>query len=303
MNKNAYQSGRLAQFQLLRLNGPKSFPASTLRLYRRRARVVVDRYLRPGKRIVLLTPPKMGFGNHLYMWLWVHGQNRSGRTSVLTYDEKMAHWLNVLPSLSSLTIEPGDVKWSDKRVVLWAQQFGRDWTIEQMSSFISIYLKPFLSADVDLDPGRVVLSVRRGDFYSNPDFRRMYGFNINGYVEKALEVQRGLGRVQRVHVVSDDPEWCRNNLSALGTVPTVSYEEVGSPERHFRQLCSAGRLVLSNSTFAYWGAYVAVHRGADPRNVVAPWFHSRADYDGRAYQLDPRWTVVESIPGGWSEKR
>lgn len=261
-----------------------------------------NEHWRPGSRTVLMTPPKMGFGNHLYMWLWAHARRREGRDAVVTLDPKMAPWLQVFPELAALTVDRSSVRWWDKRVVLWGQQYGQDWSLAQMDAFIAECLRPDLPPAPAADATEVVVSVRRGDFYSNPTFRPLYGFNIAGYLDRALEAQMQMGPVHRIHVVSDDPQWCEDNLSLDAHGATVTYAPSGQPVEHFRRLATAGRLVLSNSTFAYWGAYIAVQGGADPSKIVAPWFHSRADYGGRAYQLDPRWTVIEEVPGGWAER-
>lgn len=57
---------------------------------------------------------------------------------------------------------------------------------------------------------------------------------------------------------------------------------------------------MTNSTFSYWCAYISnvLHRD-NYAEVYAPWFHARTIDGGRAYQLDPRWSVITDIPGGW----
>ncbi len=72
------------------------------------------------------------------------------------------------------------------------------------------------------------------------------------------------------------------------------------PEVHLAMLSNAPRLILANSTFSYWGGYLSSWRFGSPARVVAPWFHIRTDLGGAAWQLDPRWSVVEDIPSNWA---
>lgn len=39
--------------------------------------------------------------------------------------------------------------------------------------------------------------------------------------------------------------------------------------------------------------------GDNEHLVVAPWFHDRSMRSGEASQLNPAWTVIRHIPGGW----
>lgn len=107
------------------------------------------------------------------------------------------------------------------------------------------------------------------------------------------------------HVVSDDVPWCQEHLGPrLGArqVPVTYVTPEDTPGDHLAYLAGARRLILANSSFSYWGAYLSNVRHQDNHAlVVSPWFHARLA-DGTPYgaiQLDPRWTVVTEIPGGW----
>ena len=63
----------------------------------------------------------------------------------------------------------------------------------------------------------------------------------------------------------------------------VEHLAAARPHEHFRALASARRLIITNSTFSYWGAYVSNVRYGDNHGLVyAPWFHRR-DIDGGAF--------------------
>ncbi len=154
----------------------------------------------------------------------------------------------------------------------------------------------------DADAGLLTVNVRRGDYYSVTRFRGMYSYDIAEYLRVAVaESIAADGPVGTLRVVSDDPDWCRLKLGFLAEeAERVEHLAAARPHEHFRALASARRLVLANSTFSYWSAHVSnVLHGDNHAQVWAPWFHRRDIDGGRAWHLDPRWSVVRDIPGGW----
>ncbi len=149
----------------------------------------------------------------------------------------------------------------------------------------------------------MVVNIRRGDYVTNGANWLNYGFDVDDYLRVALtrSVEVG-GPIERIVVVSDGIEWCEQNLAWLSQhCETLVFENTGQPpEVHLAMLANAGRLVLTNSTFSYWGGYLSAWRSGRPEQVVAPWFHIRTDLGGAAWQLDPRWSIVRDIPTGWS---
>lgn len=243
--------------------------------------------LRIGNRLILWTPDHgLGFGNFLYLWMHAHVRQAAGDDYRVLVTEPMRPWVDRFPDVEPLVLASTDVRVIDKRE--WGttsrlyQRFGIDFTREQLQSFIRERL---VSAPVmaDLPQVDVVLNVRRGDYYSRPDFRERYGLDIRAYAHAALAAA---GDVVRVAVVSDDPEWCRANLD----LPSPTFLPP-DPVEHFRAVCGARTLIGTNSTFSYWGGYVGdVLHGQ--RRVVMPAFHARSLPGGLADQLDSRWTTV-----------
>ena len=135
-----------------------------------------------------------------------------------------------------------------------------------------------------------MINVRRGDYYSNPGLRERYGFDQIGYLAAALPAA---GDADRALVVSDDIEWCRAHLDGLlaQRIARVDYAPPGAVS-NFRAVATGRRLIGTNSTFSYWGGYIADVLHADAV-VVMPRFHARIDEETDAYQLDPRWIIID----------
>lgn len=264
--------------------------------------------LRRGPREVNWVPPALGFGNHLYMWLYAWSRQQAGTQSRILYHESMGPWLAAFPRLIPLTIRREDVGLTDRRIIVWGQRFGDEFSPEDLKEFTEscllvsgIMQNAIDEARTGLDEATLVVNVRRGDYYSVPKFLAQYGMNVTSYVHAAAS-EAAIGReVSKIRVVSDDPEWCRMNLKSLNQIAPVDFGPmVHSPLADFATLAVADSLVLANSTFSYWGAHLNnVLRDGGYDCIWAPRFHARHRDGGRAWQLDPRWNIIEDVPGGW----
>lgn len=260
-----------------------------------RLRAWGGRQLRRGPRSVLQTPATARVGNLLYFWLQAHVQQAAGRDLKVLHNGHVEAWRPLWPG----AVEQFDVQIArrvDRRLELperHFQEFGVDFTAEQLRDFVTSYLmtSEFKERMVPPDRSMLVLNVRRGDYYSNPEYRARYAMDIEQYLRQAVDVVCSSATITRVAIVSDDPEWCSINLQWLRELGETSLV-TGSPAVHLAVLASASHLVLANSTFSYWGAYLAGARDGNSV-IVAPQFHAAHVNGGRAWQLDPAWHVID----------
>ena len=119
---------------------------------------------------------------------------------------------------------------------------------------------------------QIVMHVRRGDYlHFKPHGLSDVMLPAEYYLRAAAEARGGLGGAQPVLVVSDDAEWCRQALSALGDFGVVNNSEAID----FSILTLFPVIVIANSTFSLAAACV----GPQTRRVIAPaywWGHSVA---------------------------
>lgn len=241
--------------------------------------------------MVIETPAAgLRFGNFLYLWLQAHLRTAAGAPTLVREARGMEPWRSAFPMLSDLTIGSGAVRFRDRREwdAAWLyQRFGVDFTGAELESFVRAALAPHVVPDTT---GTLVVNVRRGDYYSQ--FASKYAFDQSGYLAAALA---RVGDVDRVLVVSDDADWCREHLDALirSRAADVEYARP-DPLANFLAVAGASRIIGTNSTFTYWAAYVAgvVHPGAE---IVMPRFHGRMAHGTAAHQLDPRWVAIEGF--------
>lgn len=259
---------------------------------------------RRGNRTILWTPKiHMGVGNYLYLWLWADARRQRGLPDRVLLNDTMAGWLPQLPTMQELVIPLSEVRWQDRRQLTYHQSFGDEVIPGELADFSRrrVLSLPALAPVAGHDPERVVVNIRRGDYYSDPVFRSRYAYNIDSYLRTALASISD--PVSGLHVVSDEPGWCREHLGWLTQfAPTTFAPVTDGPLANLRDLATAQRLVLTNSTFSYWGGYLSnVFYGDNHHQVIAPGFHARHIDAGRPWQLNPRWHIIEQIPGGWRE--
>lgn len=129
----------------------------------------------------------------------------------------------------------------------------------------------------------VSLHVRRGDYASDPATLAVHGLcspaYYRGAVAALLERYEGL----RFFVFSDDPSWCRENLALAGA--TFVDGNAASPECDIFLMSQCRHRIVANSSFSWWGAWLADGDGT----VIAPqpWFS------------DPSLRDDDLVPPGW----
>jgi len=277
-----------------------------------RLKVAAFGVLRSGPRSVLWTPENVRLGNFFYFWLHAHiRQSRSEDFRVLE-TARMSEWRASFPRLfEQLVVPRADVRITDRRLSLGGlQAYGTDFSRSELDAFASNML---LGPDTELsryvgahrDNRDLTINIRRGDYYSVARWRGDYSFDIVEYVRLAIQEAQALGPIRSIDIISDDLAWCRVKLGWLNDIAPVTMPRADAPAlEQLALLATSPRLILTNSTFSYWGAYLADHiRDAGdpsaPARTWAPRFHSRAFLNGRATQLNERWAIIDDIPGGW----
>ncbi|MBN8205323.1 alpha-1,2-fucosyltransferase [Microbacterium esteraromaticum] len=255
---------------------------------RQRLGAAVDTLRRGDNSVVWAPQAGLRLGNLLYLWLHAHQQSAIGTPVVVVETQGMQDWWEQFPALRSLSVTRAEVRFSDRREwdATWLyQRFGVDFERAELRAFIHDVFADRAAGAVD---ERLVVNVRRGDFYGT-EFEAKHGFDVIGYTTAAVE---RFPAEQRVLVVSDDPEWCRCHLGdhLRSRFRDVEYA-APDPLQNLLALASARRLIGANSTFSYWGAYIADALHPDVE-IVMPRFHARMAHGTDAHQLDPRWTAL-----------
>lgn len=122
--------------------------------------------------------------------------------------------------------------------------------------------------------------VRRGDYVHHARTKAHHGVPATEYYEHSVRALAAEREVSRVFVFSDDPGWCKSGLD-FGDLDVRVIDQGFSGAVEMRLLSECDHHVLSNSSFSFWGAWLAETPG---QRVIAPrsWFA-----DGRPLSNPP----------------
>ncbi len=139
----------------------------------------------------------------------------------------------------------------------------------------------------------VAVHVRRGDYVTLESAARLHGVQPLSYYAKALQKVRERVVTPTFFVFSDDPKWCRENLP-VGDRAIFVANDIGSGAWQDLVLMSHCRHhVIANSSFSWWGAWLADQRWSSVRRVViapARWFAGNAEHN-EVDRFPPHWLV------------
>lgn len=138
----------------------------------------------------------------------------------------------------------------------------------------------------------VAIHVRRGDYVSLAMAARFHGTLQLPYYLAALARVREQVCDARYYVFSDDVDWCRKHLpiSACNTL-FVNHNTGNNAWQDLELMSRCRHHVIANSSFSWWGAWLADQRRPSVgRVVIAPnrWFAAVPDLD-LSDRLPPHW--------------
>ena len=147
-----------------------------------------------------------------------------------------------------------------------------------------------IADQIDLN-NSVALHVRRGDYVSLASAASFHGAMPVSYYMDAVARVRECVVEPMFFVFSDDQDWCRNNLE-LGN--SAIFVDHNSGADSWQDLVLMGRCrhhVIANSSFSWWGAWLADQRwGASQRVVIAP---------ARWFSGQPEQNLSDRFPAHW----
>lgn len=255
-----------------------------------------------------MVPDWMGWGNNVYQWLWAYEGSLKGEARKAVLPDKHDVWGEMFPvARKNLLISRNEIRITDRREQPWV--LGEDkWNSEGwfdpkfLDQFVTECLIPESSIEAS-DPDRLVINIRRGDYYSVPEYRESFGMPISSFVKESARLAFEGNGSSEIYIVSDDPDWCREELHWLSKYAPVRFAPKSrTPQSDLRTVAAAKQIILANSTFSYWAAYIGdvLYAGDSERLVIAPSFFRRDENGGRSHLLRKNWTIVDLVDG-WNK--
>jgi hypothetical protein len=116
------------------------------------------------------------------------------------------------------------------------------------------------------------IHVRRGDFVGNA----YHDVVDNQYYKNGIDYISKRTKIDKIYIFSDDIKWCQNNMSFPFETMYVGDEYAGEHgEYHMFLMSVCKNFIIPNSTFSWWGAWLALNLD---KIVVAPkqWFRDNS---------------------------
>jgi hypothetical protein len=118
----------------------------------------------------------------------------------------------------------------------------------------------------------IAIHVRKGDYLGHSKTREFHGLTSNKfYVDSALQL-RDQTEVEKIRLFSDSQ---KDNNELVNDLRSKNFkvENMESSEfLDFQGICQASAVVMSNSSFSWWGSYIADHLRKAPVIYPTPWF-------------------------------
>ena len=138
-----------------------------------------------------------------------------------------------------------------------------------------------IRSTLNITPNTAGIHVRKGDYLDKPSFHPTISAE---YVHHCASL---IPQASHYLVVSDDIPWCRENIK----LPNITFSEELPPQEDLWALSLCHDLILSNSSFSWWGAYLS-----QAENVFLPsiWFGQDGPQQwDEIYRKE--WNVVETV--------
>lgn len=122
----------------------------------------------------------------------------------------------------------------------------------------------------------VSLHVRRGDYVSLASAAAYHGTCSPGYYRQAIDHILQHREGCRFFVFSDDPSWAADNLDIPAETHYVAHNSAANAVQDMRLMSHCRDHIIANSSFSWWGAWLAERRCNDGI-IIAPrqWFAGR----------------------------
>lgn len=133
----------------------------------------------------------------------------------------------------------------------------------------------------------VSLHVRRGDYVG---VSRFVSLGKTDYYQKAVEyIKSNVGNPLFV-VLSDDINWCRENLSLPADSIFVTWNQRNKSYRDMQIMSICKHNIIANSSFSWWGAWL----NSNPKKlVIAPSRFFNGNVEDDSHIIPKNWKTIE----------
>lgn len=149
----------------------------------------------------------------------------------------------------------------------------RDDLLDEFQLAVPISEASTATAQEMADSQSVALHVRRGDYVSVAANQKIFRTLEPEYYRRCLEDLRQHVANPRIFLFSNDIPWCMANLDVGIPFTPVTHNDASTCHEDLYLISQCRHAVIANSSFSWWGAYLAAETSTRRVYYPSPWFH------------------------------
>lgn len=160
--------------------------------------------------------------------------------------------------------------------------FFQDWKIVD-SAWPSLVQRMRLSSKFSIltktqKINRIAVHVRLGDYKNDANAKLSFGLTTPSYYLNSINFfLSDFMEAPEIVIISDDIEAAKEFLPLSATLSNVHYISNSNAILDLSELVKSSHIVMSNSTFSWWGAWMAYNFHQSKVIYPRPWFANKSD--------------------------
>lgn len=138
--------------------------------------------------------------------------------------------------------------------------------------------------------GHATVHVRRGDYMASHT-QAVHGVTSSDYFERGLGLIRKISSVGQATVFSDEPDVAKSELGYLPSLKFFTRNSELSSLNTIKAMSLGSGMVMSNSSFSWWAAWLMARRASHTIIAPRPWMSSG---ESAADLLGADWLTLDS---------
>lgn len=137
----------------------------------------------------------------------------------------------------------------------------------------------------------VAVHFRRGDYISNPKYRKLYAPCSKHYYQNGIKlIQKSINN-PHFYIFSDDINWVKNNYDF--TTDTTFIDNSGPEYEHLFLMSSCNHQITANSTFSWWAAWL----NTNPHKIIITpldWYYDK-HLSETVTRIPDEWIKIDNL--------
>ena len=139
---------------------------------------------------------------------------------------------------------------------------------------------------------RIAIHLRFGDYSDDPKTKSIHGLTSISYFKQAINLmQLNESFGAPILVITDDQAQAAGFINRIGGSANVQIISNPNPIDDLSEMCRSSHVVLTNSTFSWWGGWIANKIHQSKIIYPRPWFADNTDPELPIYVSD--WTAMK----------